>query len=109
MVVTGPLDMKRMDYFLLALFDMTYQKGLKSIRLTIVQNCKILYTSTEVLSSFIYFSSLCFFLLSLFAVCPPRSGDPNALYTLFNFVLMMIIALVGLIGNSFVILTFHKQ
>ena len=41
-VVTGPLDMKRMDYFLLALFGKPYQKDLISIRLTTVQNCKIL-------------------------------------------------------------------
>ena len=100
--------MKRMDKFLLALFGRPYQKGLRSIRLTIVQNCKILYTSTE-LSLFIYFSSLCFLLLSLVALCPQRSDDPDAPYKPFNFVLMMIIALVGLIGNSFVILTFHKQ
>ena len=41
--------------------------------------------------------------------CPEVSEDPFGSAKIFNFSMMMVISLVGILGNSLVIVTFHKQ
>lgn len=45
----------------------------------------------------------------IFVGCPPPSEDPMAAYKLLNFVIIMLVSVIGLLGNLLVILTFHRQ
>ena len=47
--------------------------------------------------------------LTAFSGCPESGADPTTGWKLFNFSLIMFVALVGLVGNILAILTFHKQ